>query len=137
MTQTQAETAPKKERSNMVNARIAAHLSQKKVAEKLKVNVASVINWEKAYTTPYLSQLDGLREAIKFTGTDEELLQVFIVEQPIEAPDQEPCEVDNCQQLPTPQPLSATCQEEQHRDIVDSTSPHALSLTFRGLRRNL
>ena len=59
------------QRSNMVNARIAAHLSQKKVAEKLKVNVASVINWEKAYTIPYLSQLDGLREAIKFTGTDE------------------------------------------------------------------
>ena len=68
------------------------------------------------------------------------LLQVFIVEQPIEVPDQEPCEVDICQQLPTSEQLSATCQAEPNRAIVNSTSPHTLVIhipgTVKGIRKN-
>ncbi len=120
MEQTHVKTAPNKERSNMVKARIAARLSQKQVAEKMKVGVRSIINWEKAHTTPYLSQIEGLRDAIKFTGTDEELLQVFIVEHPVEEPDQESHQGNICPQLPTPQQLSTTCQTMTTRDIVDS-----------------
>ena len=45
----------------------------------------SINNWEKAHTTPQLSQIEPLMKAIKFTGTDEELLQVFLVKKPQES----------------------------------------------------
>jgi transcriptional regulator with XRE-family HTH domain len=123
MEQTHVKTAPTKERSNMVNARIAARLTQKQVAKKMEVSLRSIINWENAHTTPQLSQLEGLRDAIKFTGTDEELLHVFLVEKLVEEPDQEPYQVDNCQQLQTSQQLSPPCQSEPNRAILESTDP--------------
>jgi transcriptional regulator with XRE-family HTH domain len=73
-----------KERSNMKKARIAAHLSQKQAAKGCGVIERTYLNWEKGYTTPYTCELDDLRDTIKFTGTDEELLEVFIVEVPVE-----------------------------------------------------
>ena len=79
------ETTTNKERSNMVKARKAARLSQKQVAAKMGTHYTSINNWEKAYTTPQLSQIEGLRNAIKFTGTDDELLQVFLVKKPQES----------------------------------------------------
>ncbi len=105
------------ERSNMVNARIAARLTQKQVAEKIKVGVRSIINWERGHTTPYLSQIEGLRSAIKFTGTDEELLQVFVIEKPVEEPRQD----DKCPQVTTTQQLTAPCQTDAPHDKMDSS----------------
>jgi transcriptional regulator with XRE-family HTH domain len=114
MSSTQEKNATKtvetaKERSNMIKARIAARLSQREVAKILKVDIKSVINWEKAHTTPHLYQIAPLHEAIKFTGSDEELLQVFI----IEGSSQE--SMAAC--APDPQP----CQTETTRDILESS----------------
>src|SRR5437773_3070990 len=96
MVATPAENANKtvetvKERSNMIKSRIASHLSQKEVARIMSVDIKSVINWEKAHTSPHLYQIKPLRDAINFRGSDEELLQVFEKEEPR---DPDPCQIE-------------------------------------------
>ena len=83
--QTNKPVEPVKERSNMVRARRAMYLTQKALAKKMNVSHESIVNWEKAHTTPQLYQIPEIIEYIKFPGTDEELRQVFIVESPVEA----------------------------------------------------
>ncbi len=68
-----------KERSNMKKARIAAHLSQKQAAKGCGVLERTYWNWEKGHTTPHLCEIKDLRDTIRFTGTDTELLEVFEV----------------------------------------------------------
>jgi transcriptional regulator with XRE-family HTH domain/tetratricopeptide (TPR) repeat protein len=133
MAQTHVEPTTYKERSNMVNARIAARLTQKQVAKKMEVGLRSIINWEKAHRTPHLSQLEGLREAIEFTGTDEELLQVFLVEKPVEDPDQG----NICQESKHSHQLTTTCQREANRDILESASPQPIVIYIQGFDKEL
>jgi transcriptional regulator with XRE-family HTH domain len=111
---------PLKERSNMVKARKNAHLSQKDVAEKMQVTVKSVNNWEKARTDPRHYQIDELREAIKFTGTDKELLQVFTVEQPTQDPQE------------TSEPHAPPCHQEAVHDTMNSSECDLRSLVLSG-----
>jgi transcriptional regulator with XRE-family HTH domain len=79
------------ERTNMVKARRAVHLSQAEVAKKMGVTPTTYIGWEKGYHLPRLYQLKSLRDTIEFTGSDEELLQVFVV---IQEPEEEPTTVN-------------------------------------------
>jgi transcriptional regulator with XRE-family HTH domain len=72
----------KKERTNMKNARIAVHLSQVQVAEQMDVMECTYVGWEKAHRKPRLYQIEKLRDILKFTGSDDDLLKVFTIKEP-------------------------------------------------------
>ena len=105
----------------MVNAREAAYLTQQQVADVMKVDVKSVNGWEKARTTPYLRQREPLRNAIKFTGTDDELLEVFLVKKPQESMITDSETVNICQEENQSRQMTTPCQGTPNRAIFEST----------------
>src|SRR5213595_262079 len=116
-----------KERSNMIKSRIASHLSQKEVARIMSVDIKSVINWEKAHTTPHLYQIKPLRDAINFIGSDEELLQIFPVGESVTV--QVSGIVENGSEKPAfPQP----CRTETNRAILESSGPSPFVIHIPG-----
>jgi transcriptional regulator with XRE-family HTH domain len=98
-----------KERSNMVNAREAIHLTQWEVAKGMQVNVRTVKGWENATHTPYLRHVEKLRGILKWTGTDADLLQVFEV--PVD--DQEPVNESQYALGPLEEPMDTQESEKE------------------------
>jgi tetratricopeptide (TPR) repeat protein len=106
-----------KERSNMVKAREAIHLTQWEVARACLVDVRTVRGWENATHTPYLRHIGKLRDILKWTGTDAKLLEVF--DMPVEeTQDKE---------------VAEPCHVQTNRGILDSSDSTDVQESEEGL----
>jgi hypothetical protein len=110
-----------KERSNMVKAREAIHLTQWEVARACLVDVRTVRGWENATHTPYLRHIGKLRDILKWTGTDAKLLEVF--DMPVEeTQDKE---------------VAEPCHVQTNRGILESEDPAPFVIHIPGSVRGI